>query len=523
MTIFLDAQETVDRFQVYIQELRAILVANNLKFGSPDNFFAFVRRLQSDDLLPVDLTRMVKFIIERERGKVSLRTILTIIAIAGGGSAVSETNRDLTKPVNVVIDFLIRSGNFGRADLEHLDNPCTSPFTATTKIEKGVSAKEASSDQIDTSTHPLSPLDGSTELIRSLDRLELNALQAKQYLDSIEQRISAIEPLLKDVPSLVSPPPQQSPARDTEPLYRAVPLVEPPSGPSDLPLPSFVHRVSTQAKEYVARFSLLGKKLSLLGDQFSLLGKQYLLLAEQLAAVPVLATIAGGILLYVSYPRNTPKTEISPSIPAPVATITPMAIEGVSDATPLTVTATASATDHEPKKSSASILKTNAFDTKPIKNSSHRNPRPTNPPADYAGTRLASPANATDAETLSMQDSTQATLDVSYPLAHIPARSASSPRIVNVSSGIMAANLVSASPPSYPKLAGLTHMQGEVVMQAIISKDGTVENLHVIQGHRLLRGAAKNSARTWRYRPYLVNGKPVEVATIVSVDFTLPH
>jgi protein TonB len=87
----------------------------------------------------------------------------------------------------------------------------------------------------------------------------------------------------------------------------------------------------------------------------------------------------------------------------------------------------------------------------------------------------------------------------------------------------MAANLVSASPPSYPKLAGLTHMQGEVVMQAIISKDGTVENLHVIQGHRLLRGAAKNSARTWRYRPYLVNGKPVEVATIVSVDFTLPH
>jgi hypothetical protein len=38
-----------------------------------------------------------------------------------------------------------------------------------------------------------------------------------------------------------------------------------------------------------------------------------------------------------------------------------------------------------------------------------------------------------------------------------------------------------------------------------------------------LRNAAKNSARTWRYRPYLVNGKPVEVATIVSVDFTLPH
>jgi TonB family protein len=99
----------------------------------------------------------------------------------------------------------------------------------------------------------------------------------------------------------------------------------------------------------------------------------------------------------------------------------------------------------------------------------------------------------------------------------------SSPRMVDVSSGVMAANLVSASPPSYPKLASLTHMQGEVVMQAIISKDGTVQNLHVIQGHHLLRGAAKNAVRTWQYHPYLVNGKPVEVATIVSVDFNLGH
>jgi TonB family protein len=87
----------------------------------------------------------------------------------------------------------------------------------------------------------------------------------------------------------------------------------------------------------------------------------------------------------------------------------------------------------------------------------------------------------------------------------------------------MAANLLSASPPTYPRLASLTRMEGEVIMQAIIAKDGTVQNLHVIQGHRLLRSAAKNSARTWRYRPYLVNGMPVEVATIVSVDFTLGH
>jgi protein TonB len=94
---------------------------------------------------------------------------------------------------------------------------------------------------------------------------------------------------------------------------------------------------------------------------------------------------------------------------------------------------------------------------------------------------------------------------------------------VEVSSGVMAANLVSGPKPSYPTLASLTRMQGNVVMQVVISRNGTVEDMRVIKGHRLLRGAAKNAVRTWRYRPYKVNGVPVEVATVVNVDFALHH
>jgi outer membrane biosynthesis protein TonB len=60
-------------------------------------------------------------------------------------------------------------------------------------------------------------------------------------------------------------------------------------------------------------------------------------------------------------------------------------------------------------------------------------------------------------------------------------------------------------------------------MQAIISKEGTIEDVHVIKGHRLLRSAAANAVRTWRYRPFLLDGQPVEVATTVSVDFKLPQ
>jgi TonB family protein len=66
-------------------------------------------------------------------------------------------------------------------------------------------------------------------------------------------------------------------------------------------------------------------------------------------------------------------------------------------------------------------------------------------------------------------------------------------------------------------------MQGEVVMQAIVSREGTIEDVRVIKGHRLLRGAAINAVRTWRYRPFTVSGRPVKVATIITVDFRLPR
>jgi protein TonB len=60
-------------------------------------------------------------------------------------------------------------------------------------------------------------------------------------------------------------------------------------------------------------------------------------------------------------------------------------------------------------------------------------------------------------------------------------------------------------------------------MLAVISKDGTVKDLHVIKGHRLLRSAAKSAVRSWRYRPYMINGVPVDVSTLVSVDFSSPQ
>jgi TonB family protein len=81
--------------------------------------------------------------------------------------------------------------------------------------------------------------------------------------------------------------------------------------------------------------------------------------------------------------------------------------------------------------------------------------------------------------------------------------------------------LLEKNPPVYPPIAKAAHVSGTVVLQATISKAGTIENLRVVSGPPLLQQAALEAVKTWRYRPYLLLGKPVEVETTVNVIFTL--
>jgi protein TonB len=81
--------------------------------------------------------------------------------------------------------------------------------------------------------------------------------------------------------------------------------------------------------------------------------------------------------------------------------------------------------------------------------------------------------------------------------------------------------LVHRVEPPYPTLAKAARIQGEVKLQAIISKQGTIENLRVISGHPMLVKAAVDAVEQWRYRPYILNGEPIEVETQITVNFVL--
>lgn len=92
---------------------------------------------------------------------------------------------------------------------------------------------------------------------------------------------------------------------------------------------------------------------------------------------------------------------------------------------------------------------------------------------------------------------------------------------IRVGGNVQAANLIRKVTPQYPPLAKQARVQGTVKFQAIIGKDGTIQNLQLMSGHPLLVPAATDAVKQWLYKPTMLNGEPVEVVTQIDVNFTL--
>ena len=95
------------------------------------------------------------------------------------------------------------------------------------------------------------------------------------------------------------------------------------------------------------------------------------------------------------------------------------------------------------------------------------------------------------------------------------------PKRIRVGGQVEGAKLIFKPTPDYPPLAKMARIQGTVRLEAIISKDGTIQELKLVSGHPLLVKAAEEAVQRWRYQPTLLNGEPVEVVTEIEVNFTL--
>jgi protein TonB len=91
-----------------------------------------------------------------------------------------------------------------------------------------------------------------------------------------------------------------------------------------------------------------------------------------------------------------------------------------------------------------------------------------------------------------------------------------------ISQGVSEGVLEHQVTPTYPRQALPLRLEGPVVLDATVSESGRLENVKVVSGHSLLARAAIDAVSQWRYRPYLLNGKPVRMQTKITVNFKMP-
>ena len=110
---------------------------------------------------------------------------------------------------------------------------------------------------------------------------------------------------------------------------------------------------------------------------------------------------------------------------------------------------------------------------------------------------------------------------IAAPPPEPPTESRSTPKRITVGGGVMESMLTSRTPPKYPEDAKQARIEGDVLLTAIIARDGSVQQLDVKSGHPLLASAAVEAVMQWKYQPTLLNGQPVEVVTSININFVL--
>lgn len=132
-------------------------------------------------------------------------------------------------------------------------------------------------------------------------------------------------------------------------------------------------------------------------------------------------------------------------------------------------------------------------------------------PEGFVGDGIGLPTGASDGLPVSLFSGTHPIMPAAPP----------KPTRAFRTSNMLQGSLIRRVDPVYPALARNARIQGPVVLFATISTAGIIENLRVLSGHPLLVGAAINAVKQWRYRPYILNGDPVEVETEITVNFVL--
>ena len=192
MAFFNDAQETARRYEKQIAEFRELFRANEVGFGAQEDFFRLAPLLARDSSFRDEFTARVKSVQQREDGRLALTEMLTIVGVASGGTEIEKTGDEGAVPVSLLVVFLAGLG--GWEETRALETAAESGSEDRQAAEAELEQRLAADQKEDVATVATSLFGGPKQVKDALSRLEMNTLQMKMHLDSIDSRMERMAP-----------------------------------------------------------------------------------------------------------------------------------------------------------------------------------------------------------------------------------------------------------------------------------------------------------------------------------------
>lgn len=546
MSAYANSLQKPQRFDMYVRKLQSICVMHGVHIGSHRDLPGFLEQLVEDKHLAMDFWAFIGRLSHREGGELTDDQTLAVVIESITDSDVWQEDAGLSRTIDRLRALLagvdIHAGEqaepkiapFPRDKGAPPDDPSSWTHDDASTLRPPISEADFPHGQVDVNPDPIAAPSAThaPRLEEELLRIELTRL-LRQYFDDVAKKMSKGEPHPESATSMGTIASAMTRRSLEEPASEEVEeqrrrltsrlVLEPQSFIEDTPeaqartLPVRTPRKrEPQLEGYGQSVGVLLLAAWLIGAIFAIYPYHRPLqkglrawFNRQLQAGSEAASVNLGPQQPAeedqddSDTRNTQSGAVLPRQPAPqdtTASSSNGAPTGVS--TPPSSSLSASTTPSSRRSNSASPSRSAPTYAAPIVRphaSTSRSFTSTTGPRNAAIDRPIVQSDETLASNLSSADAT---------------------RIVQVDASTMKANLVASWVPIYPEAAKQNRVAGHVVMQAIIAKDGTVRSLHVTEGDSRLRAAAVEAVYRWRYRPYVVEGQPVEVATTITVEIS---
>jgi TonB family protein len=500
MSAFANSLHKPERYDLSVRKFRSICAMHDVQVGSRTDLPGFMQKLMDDRHLAMDFWAFVGKLSSREGGEFSDDQVLAVVTEGVAGAELSDEDDDSKRVLENLRAMLagVDVQSPAQTQVELAPFPRSETRPRYSHEERKIHAVETSlkepdspavSETLDEGASHKAKLPPPVQLDEALLRLELTRL-VKQYFESIDK--SKLEVPGEGV-QVASPSARRS-LEDPDPgdlAHRAIGksrlVLEPIAlSTEDTPAVHVPFEDYAPSGGYRQAIMLLVIVIIVFQGGFAAYGHRAPLLKKVSTSIhdTKQKTVAWMLADLGKASTHAAAPEQTRSAPQPEPSEQPVKqapLQGTSTPPPA-ITSTA----NTPAQTTASAQVPPRVDPGNTRNM----------PAD----RTVVPAEEPPADNISNSDLAGA---------------------VRVSPAVMDDHLIASRVPVYPETAKIDGIEGSVVMQAIISTDGTVKHLHVLQGDSHLRSAAVEAAYKRLYRPYFLNGRPVDVATTITVDFEL--